>query len=135
MPTITLSVPEDLKRDMEESRDINWSEVARAAIKGKVAQLKILKAISAKSKLTEKSYNFDYDATVQRIKNPFNRKKEILLLAGKRTSGNASAVIAFTEYIKEVMKGNTKNPEQICRVVTGVDKDGDGVIDTVKFLE
>jgi len=54
MPTITLSVPEDLKRDMDESREINWSEVARVAIRNKVAQLRILKAISAKSKLTEK---------------------------------------------------------------------------------
>ena len=42
MPTITLSVPQDLKNDMEESRDINWSEVARVAIRNKVAQLKIL---------------------------------------------------------------------------------------------
>ncbi len=54
MPTITLSVPEDIKKDMEESKEINWSEVARAAIKTKIAQLKILKAITAKSKLTEK---------------------------------------------------------------------------------
>jgi hypothetical protein len=54
MPTITLSVPEDLKREMDESKEINWSEVARAAIKSKVSQLKILKAISVKSRLTEK---------------------------------------------------------------------------------
>lgn len=54
MPTITLSVPEDLKRDMDESKEINWSEVARTAIRSKVSQLKILKTISAKSKLTEK---------------------------------------------------------------------------------
>jgi len=54
MPTITLSVPEDLKRDMDESKEMNWSAVARAAIKSKVAQLRILKAISAKSKFTEK---------------------------------------------------------------------------------
>ena len=54
MVNITLSVPEDLKRDMDESKEINWSEVARVAIKTKIAQLKILKAISAKSKLTEK---------------------------------------------------------------------------------
>ncbi|MBI3034086.1 hypothetical protein HYY72_02910 [Candidatus Woesearchaeota archaeon] len=39
---------------MDELREINWSEVARAAIKSKVAQLKILKTISAKSNLTEK---------------------------------------------------------------------------------
>ena len=54
MPTITLSVPEDLKREMDESKEINWSEVARTAIKTKVSQLKILKTIAAKSKLTEK---------------------------------------------------------------------------------
>jgi len=54
MPTITLSVPEDIKKDMEESREINWSAVAREAIKTKVAQLRILKAITAKSKLSEK---------------------------------------------------------------------------------
>jgi altronate dehydratase len=54
MPTITLAVPEELKKDMDESKDINWSEVARAAIKEKIAQLKLFKAITAKSKLTEK---------------------------------------------------------------------------------
>ncbi len=54
MPTITLSVPEDIKKDMEDSREINWSAVAREAIKTKVAQLRILKAITAKSKLSEK---------------------------------------------------------------------------------
>jgi hypothetical protein len=53
MPTITLSVPEDLKRDMDESREINWSEVARVAIRTKVAQLKLLKEITANSKMTE----------------------------------------------------------------------------------
>ena len=54
MPTITLSVPEELKKEMEESKEINWSAVAREAIKAKVVQLRILKAITAKSKLTEK---------------------------------------------------------------------------------
>lgn len=54
MPTITLSVPQELKHEMEESREINWSEVAREAIKTKVTQLKILKAIASKSQLTEK---------------------------------------------------------------------------------
>ncbi len=54
MPTITLSVPEDLKREMEESKDINWSEVARVAIRSKVAQLKILKEITSRSKMTDK---------------------------------------------------------------------------------
>ncbi len=54
MSTITLSVPEDLKVEMESSPEINWSEVARAAIREKLGQLKLLKLIAAKSKLTEK---------------------------------------------------------------------------------
>ncbi len=54
MVSITLSVPEEMKREMDESKYINWSEVARNAIKDKIAQLKILKEITSKSKLTEK---------------------------------------------------------------------------------
>lgn len=54
MPTITLSVPEDLKQEMDEFKEMNWSEVARSAIRERVAQLAILKAITSKSKLTEK---------------------------------------------------------------------------------
>jgi hypothetical protein len=54
MPTITLSVPEELKREMDASPEMNWSEVARTAIREKVSQLKILKTIVSKSKLTEK---------------------------------------------------------------------------------
>ncbi len=54
MPTITLSVPEDLKQEMDEFKEMNWSEVARTAIREKVSQLTILKSITAKSRLTEK---------------------------------------------------------------------------------
>ena len=54
MPTITLSVPKDLKRDMEGSKEINWSEVARQAFKEKASQLELLDSIVSKSKLTEK---------------------------------------------------------------------------------
>ncbi len=53
MATLTITVPEELKQDMDASPIINWSEVARAAIRQKVAQLKLFKSIVAKSKLTE----------------------------------------------------------------------------------
>jgi len=54
MVTITLSVPEELKTEMDKSKFINWSAVAREAIREKVSQLSILNSIAAKSKLTEK---------------------------------------------------------------------------------
>jgi len=54
MPSLTLSIPSDLKRDMDAHPIINWSEVARGAIRDRLASLKILNSIAAKSKLTEK---------------------------------------------------------------------------------
>ena len=54
MVTITLSVPEELKMEMDKTKFINWSAVAREAIRVKVSQLKILNSIAKKSKLTEK---------------------------------------------------------------------------------
>lgn len=54
MVNITLSVPEELKRKMDEFPEINWSEVARQAIWEKASQMSVLKAIASKSKLTEK---------------------------------------------------------------------------------
>ncbi|MBI4980377.1 hypothetical protein HZC30_02345 [Candidatus Woesearchaeota archaeon] len=51
---MTLAVPEELKKEMDESKEINWSEVARAAIREKLSQLRILNSIASRSKLTEK---------------------------------------------------------------------------------
>ncbi|MBU0906798.1 MAG: hypothetical protein KKD18_07025 [Nanoarchaeota archaeon] len=52
MAIITLSIPEDLKKEMEKSRFINWSEVAREAIRIRLSQLAILDSIAEKSQLT-----------------------------------------------------------------------------------
>ncbi|MBN2127588.1 MAG: hypothetical protein JW703_04330 [Candidatus Diapherotrites archaeon] len=54
MGTMTLAIPNDLKQEMNVFPVINWSEVAREAFKEKIEELKILKEITFKSKLTEK---------------------------------------------------------------------------------
>lgn len=54
MTNITLSIPEDLKREMDGSKFINWSEVAREAIRQKLVEIALIKSITAKSKLSEK---------------------------------------------------------------------------------
>lgn len=87
------------------------------------------------SKLSRKAYGYDYDAVIERIKNPFNKEKEILVLAGKRSIALRSAVIAFTRHLDEVMSGNINNNKITAKIVSGIDKDGDGIIDSVKFLE
>ncbi len=47
MPNLTLSVPEELKKQMEEFKEINWSEVARESIRKRAAKLALLKALDA----------------------------------------------------------------------------------------
>ena len=53
MVSITLSVPEGLKQEMESFHDINWSAVAREAIKKKILLLEKFRAFTEKSSLTE----------------------------------------------------------------------------------
>jgi predicted transcriptional regulator len=53
MPTLTLAVPEDLKKKMDELPEMNWSEIARKAISEKVQEYTLFKSIVKKSKLTE----------------------------------------------------------------------------------
>ena len=52
MANITLSIPEDLKREMEKFPEINWSEVARDSIKKKIAQLTFLKGFKMESDIS-----------------------------------------------------------------------------------
>lgn len=87
------------------------------------------------SKLTKQTYNDDYDAVILKYNNPLNKDKNILLLAGKRSVGLVSAVIAIKKYISEISKGNIKDKNLIAKVVSGMDRDADGRMDDVKIRE
>lgn len=53
MVSITLSVPEELKHEMDLFPEINWSAVAREAIKSKIKMLEKFKEFTKDSILTE----------------------------------------------------------------------------------
>ncbi len=56
MPNITISVPEDLKRELDQLPEINWSEILREMLREKVKRLEILKKLDKmleNSELTE----------------------------------------------------------------------------------
>ncbi len=53
MVSITLSVPEDMKQEMDTFQDINWSAVARQAIKRKILMLEKFKQFTKDSTFTE----------------------------------------------------------------------------------
>ncbi|MEA2054297.1 MAG: hypothetical protein U9O96_04165 [Candidatus Thermoplasmatota archaeon] len=54
MVSLTLSVPKEMKKEMEKFPEINWSAVARKAIKSKITILNEMDKILAESELTEK---------------------------------------------------------------------------------
>ena len=50
MVSITLSVPPDLKEEMDSHPEMNWSEVARQAIRQKMDVLRKVEEIERKAK-------------------------------------------------------------------------------------
>ena len=87
------------------------------------------------SSISKKTYHGDETGIIVKMKNPFNPKKWILVVAGKRYQGTRAVTIAFLKYFNELAKGNSINPKIHARVVEGMDKDADGIIDDVKFVE
>lgn len=53
MVNLTLTVPEDLKNQMNKFPEINWSEVARQSISSKIHELLLVRSILLKSHMTE----------------------------------------------------------------------------------
>ncbi len=53
MVSITLAVPQELKTEMDRHPEMNWSEVARQAIRERVVLLHKMDKLLSKSKLTE----------------------------------------------------------------------------------
>ena len=52
MTDITLSIPPELKKEMEKFPEIYWSEVARNSIKQKIVELSFLKELTMDSEIT-----------------------------------------------------------------------------------
>ncbi len=53
MGELTVKVPEELRLDMDEFPDVEWQVVVRKLLKVRVARMRELKAIVAKSAFTE----------------------------------------------------------------------------------
>ena len=53
MPNVTVTVPKELKKDMETLEEVNWSAVARKAFAEKIALLRKMDKLLENSALTE----------------------------------------------------------------------------------
>jgi len=58
MVNITLSVPEDMKQEMDQFEEMNWSAVARASFKKRLILLKKFREFTKDSELTEEDAQY-----------------------------------------------------------------------------
>jgi len=69
MANLTLSIPNELKKMMENFPEINWSEVARDSIKKKITQLNFIKTLQIDSEISpEEALNLGREVSELLIK-------------------------------------------------------------------
>jgi DNA-binding PadR family transcriptional regulator len=87
------------------------------------------------SSVSGKTYSKESYAIIVKVKNPWDKSKSVLVIAGRRYFGTKAAVLAIMQHFDKVCAGNSYNPKIQARVIDGVDMDNDGEIDTIEFLE
>ena len=86
------------------------------------------------STLSKNLYRDEDVGLIIKMRNPFNERRYIFLFCGKRFKGTRAATLALIKHWKELEKGN-KFRDGIARVVKGIDRDSDGIIDDCVFIE
>lgn len=78
---------------------------------------------------------FDEDiGLIAKIRNPWDEKKAIIILAGLKFEGTRACIIALTEHFDKILKNYEPKEEFFC-LIKGLDRDGDGKFDDVEILE
>ena len=81
-----------------------------------------------------RTHTLDNHGLIAKIRNPYSEKVNIVIIAGVRSAGTKSAVIALTNYGNEILKKfNQENNWAL--VVQGFDMDSDGKIDTIDIVD
>ncbi len=76
----------------------------------------------------------EYEGTIEKIKNPFDKSKDIIVLGGIRNIGTLSAILAASRFSKLTFRNYNEEPIWSA-LVRGYDIDGDGEIDSVETGE
>jgi len=74
MPNLTISISEELKKEMDEFRIMNWSEVAREAFSRRIEQLAVLRKFENDFK-TSKLSDKDVEELSKLVKAGLYKKK------------------------------------------------------------
>lgn len=73
MSKVSIRVPDDLKKSMEERSEMNWSEVARKAFEKELKKLELADSIASKSELTAE----DVEEIGEKVKKGIAEKHDV----------------------------------------------------------
>ena len=85
------------------------------------------------SEFTKTRYTNSSTGFILKTMNPSDKHSSLLVMGGIQNKGLRAAVIAMTQNTNEIVK--KVKEDTFVTIVEGIDKDGDGVVDSVKFLE
>ena len=86
------------------------------------------------SKRSGKVYTDPRTGFIVKAASPVDKDKKILVVGGIRTRGLRAAIVALTQQTDRLSAGNGDGAEFVA-IVKGLDKQGNGVIDSAEFLE
>jgi len=87
-----------------------------------------------RSSLTGREYAEEDVGLLAKIPNPWNPEAEVAMFSGLHYGGTAASVLALTASSDLVLRDYAPGRE-FYRVVQGLDRDGDGRVDSVEVLE
>ena len=90
--------------------------------------------LSIYSSASDKTYK-EEEGMILKIKNPFDRTKEILIISGKRRAGTKAAVLAFLRKFDQICAPNKYDKSLFGHIIEGLDTNSDGVMDDVAIRE
>ena len=86
------------------------------------------------SRKTSRVYTADTVGIMAKIVNPWDKGKQIMILAGNKAVGTKACVLALTNFWKKTLK-DYNGEGTFAKVIQGFDLDGDGKVDSIEVLE
>lgn len=81
-----------------------------------------------------RTHTLDNHGLIAKIRSPFSENVNIVVIAGVRSAGTKSAIIALTSHGNEILKKFDQD-KNWALVVQGFDMDSDGKIDTIDIVD
>ncbi|MFP4402287.1 MAG: hypothetical protein ACLFPL_03555 [Candidatus Nanoarchaeia archaeon] len=87
------------------------------------------------SNISNTEYNDTNIGVVSKFKNPYNSKREVLLISGIGKKGTQTGVLSFLHHFEQIEKGNTLNSKYSSNIFQGKDYYSQNEISKIDVLE